>query len=59
VIKSIIKELNLNKDNYNVNTVRSRISSAKSNLISPKAYEQDQQLLMQDRAIPTTYNIVF
>ena len=50
VIKSIIKELNLNKDNYNVNTVRSRISSAKSNLISPKAYERDQQLLMQDRA---------
>jgi len=32
VIKSIIKELNLNKDNYNVNTVRSRISSAKSNI---------------------------
>jgi len=50
VIKSIIKELNLNKDNYNVNTVRSRISSAKSNLISPKLYERDQQLLTQDRA---------
>ena len=50
VIKSIIKELNLNKDNYNVNTVRSRISSAKSNLISPKAYGQDQQLINQDRA---------
>ena len=50
VIKSIIKELNLNKENYNVNTVRSRISSAKSNLISPKAYERDQQLITQDRS---------
>lgn len=50
VIKSIIKELNLNKERYNVNTMRSRISSAKSNLISPKAYAMDEQLLMQDRS---------
>lgn len=49
VIKSIIKEMDLNKDNYNVNTIRSRISSAKSNLISPKAYTQDKELLDQDR----------
>ncbi len=48
VISDIIREMALNKEAYNVNTVRSRISSAKSNLITPKLYEQDQELRQQD-----------
>ncbi|MCB9287471.1 MAG: UvrD-helicase domain-containing protein [Lewinellaceae bacterium] len=49
VISSIIKEMNLSKDTYNVNAIRSRISSAKSNLITPKLYEKDEELRQQDR----------
>ena len=49
VIRSIIKELHLN-DNYSINAIRSRISSAKSNLITPKAYEQHPELRKQDDA---------
>ncbi|MCB9263650.1 MAG: UvrD-helicase domain-containing protein [Lewinellaceae bacterium] len=49
VISSIIKEMNLSKDAYNVNAIRSRISSAKSNLITPKLYEKDEELRQQDR----------
>ena len=49
VINAIIKEMNLNKEDYNTNAVRARISSAKSNVITPKAYAQDQELLKQDR----------
>ena len=41
LIKNIIKELNLSKDQYNENALLMRISSAKSNLISPTAYEQN------------------
>jgi len=48
VISDIIREMALNKEAYNINTVRSRISSAKSNLITPKLYEQDQELRQQD-----------
>ena len=49
VVSSIIKEMNLSKDAYNVNAIRSRISSAKSNLITPKLYEKDEELRQQDR----------
>lgn len=49
VISEIIKSLNLDKKVYNVNTVRSRISSAKSNLITPKAYAANEELLSYDR----------
>lgn len=48
-ISSIIKDLNLDRNAYNVNSIRSRISSAKSNLISPKAYVEDKELMQQDR----------
>ena len=44
LVNSITKEMNLDPKVYNSNSVRSRISSAKSNLISPKAYEADQEL---------------
>lgn len=49
VIGAILKEMNLDKAVYNVNAIRSRISSAKSNLISPKLYEADEDLRQQDR----------
>jgi len=49
VISTIIKEMNLSRDHYNTNMVRSRISSAKSNLISPKLYINNLDLMEQDR----------
>lgn len=50
LLRQIIKELNLNKEQYNENAILSRISSAKSNLVPPRAYEQNQELMEQDRA---------
>ena len=49
VISEIIKTLNLDKKIYNVGAVRSRISSAKSNLITPKAYVANEDLMALDR----------
>lgn len=59
VISEIIKSLNLDKKVYNVGAIRSRISSAKSNLITPKAYAVDEELLSYDRMQrrPLTYQI--
>lgn len=55
LIRSIIKEMSLDPQVYNPNAVRSRISSAKSNLIPPKAYEQNEDLMSQDRAAKRPY----
>ncbi len=49
VIKNILKDLKLDPNQYNVNAVKSRISSAKSNLIPPKLYVQNEELMMQDQ----------
>lgn len=49
VIAEIIKSLNLDKKVYNNGAVRSRISAAKSNLITPKAYATNEELLALDR----------
>ena len=49
LLRNIIKELNLSKDNYNENAILTRISSAKSNLISPDAYEKNAELMAQDK----------
>lgn len=49
LIGTIIKEMNLDKTVYNVNTIRSRISSAKSNIIPPRAYKENPELMEQDR----------
>ena len=49
LLKNIIKELNLSKDQYNENAMLTRISSAKSNLISPAAYEQNVNLMAEDK----------
>jgi DNA helicase II / ATP-dependent DNA helicase PcrA len=49
LLDTIIREMNLDKNLYNVNAVRQRISSAKSNLITPKRYADDDELRSQDR----------
>ncbi|RME97739.1 MAG: ATP-dependent DNA helicase, partial [Bacteroidetes bacterium] len=49
LIGVLIKEMNLNREVYTVNSVRQRISSAKSNLITPKLYQQNEELMNQDR----------
>lgn len=49
VITEIIKELHLSAKEYPANAIRARISSAKSNLITPIMYENDPDLQAQDR----------
>lgn len=49
VISEIIKEMDLNPKIYNPNTLRTRISSAKSNLITPSMYERNSELRDQDQ----------
>lgn len=58
-INEIIRTLGLDKKNYNPNNVRSRISSAKSNLITPKMYGQNTELMEYDRMnrMPMIYKI--
>ncbi len=59
VVGAIVKEMNLDKDAYNVNTLRSRISSAKSSLITPKLYQDNDELREEDRRNnrPLTYAV--
>lgn len=49
VLSSIISEMNLSKEQYNVNNIRARISSCKSNLITPKTYPARTDLMEEDR----------
>lgn len=49
VIKDIIKGMSLDPKAYNARAIQSRISSAKSNLITPKRYIKNDELLMQDQ----------
>jgi DNA helicase-2/ATP-dependent DNA helicase PcrA len=49
LIGVLIKEMHLDKNIYTVNSIRQRISSAKSNLITPKLYAQDEELMTQDK----------
>lgn len=49
VVAEIIKSLKLDPKVYNNGAVRSRISSAKSNLITPKAYAANEDLMAYDR----------
>jgi len=49
VIRETIKQLGLNDKTYPNGAVRSRISSAKSNLITPKTYVLNEDLMAQDR----------
>ena len=59
LVKSIIKDMLLDDKLYKPNAVAERISSAKSNLISPSDYENDQALRNDDKKarIPAVYEI--
>lgn len=59
LIGQILKELHLDKQVYNVNSIRNRISSAKSNLITPKLYAANKELMAQDKMakMPLMYKI--
>ncbi|MCC6384012.1 MAG: ATP-dependent helicase [Bacteroidia bacterium] len=48
IIKSILKEQNLSDKTYKPSTVLARISSAKNNLLSWQAYNQDSELVNSD-----------
>jgi len=49
LVNDIIKNLRLDKKVYNANALLSRISSAKSNLITPQLYAQDAELMSYDK----------
>lgn len=49
LVKKIIKELGLDDKTYKPNEVFGRISSAKNNLITAKAYSSNQQIMVQDQ----------
>jgi len=59
LLKEIIKSMNLDPKTYNAATIRARISKAKSNLITPKAYASNEELLLYDRMqrVPMTHEI--
>ncbi|NNE15344.1 MAG: UvrD-helicase domain-containing protein, partial [Saprospiraceae bacterium] len=59
VIKEIIKSLSLDTKVYNVGAIRARISSAKSNLITPKMYAGNEECMEQDKMNrrPMTFKI--
>jgi len=59
LIKTIIKERNLDDKIYKPNQVQYRISACKNALIFPDAYKQDPDLLSEDREArrPETANI--
>lgn len=49
LLKSIIKEFNLDDKAYKPGNVLGRISSAKNNLISPEAYENNAEIQLEDK----------
>lgn len=55
VLRAIIKEMNLDSNVYNASAIRSRISLSKSNLMSPKAYRENADMMQQDRAAKRPY----
>ena len=49
LIKSIIKEMGLDKDIYKAGLIQNRISALKNNFITPKDYENSPELLQTDK----------
>ncbi|MDC0249580.1 UvrD-helicase domain-containing protein [Flavobacteriales bacterium] len=49
LVRSIIKELNLDKDIYKAGIIRTRISALKNNLITPAVYKNKTELLETDK----------
>ena len=54
LVRSIIKELNLDKDIYKVGVIRNRISSLKNNFITPAVYNNKSELNQQDKIAKRT-----
>ncbi len=54
LVRSIIKELNLDKDIYKLGVIRNRISSLKNNFISPAGYNNKSELNQQDKIAKRT-----
>ncbi len=50
LIKKIIKDLNLDDQTYKANDIQSRISMAKNNLITSKAYVSNNAILTNDKS---------
>ncbi len=50
VLKSVMKELNIDDQIYKVNEVLNRISMAKNNLVTPAGYFANAVIMEQDRA---------
>ena len=48
LIRSVIKDLNLDKEIYKLGTIQNRISSLKNNFITPKGYNNHPELLQSD-----------
>ncbi|MBL7798977.1 MAG: UvrD-helicase domain-containing protein [Saprospiraceae bacterium] len=55
LLRTIIKEMNLDPQVYNASAIRSRISLAKSNLVTPKAYRDNADMMQQDRQAKRPY----
>jgi len=49
LLKDIIKELNLDDKTYKPGMVFGRISAAKNNLISPEAYANNAEIMLEDK----------
>ena len=54
LVRSLIKELNLDKDIYKVGMIRNRISSLKNNFITPDGYRNKYELNQQDKIAKRT-----
>ena len=54
LVRSIIKELNLDKDIYKVGVIRNRISSLKNNFITPAGYNNKAELVQTDKIAKRT-----
>ncbi len=55
LLRTIIKEMNLDPQVYNASAIRSRISLAKSNLVTPKVYRDNAEMMQQDRQAKRPY----
>ena len=49
LVSDILREMRLDPKQYNASAVLARISSAKSNLITPAKYAKDEDLILYDR----------
>ena len=49
LLKDIIKEFSLDDKTYKVNQVFGRISAAKNNLVSPEAYQGNEEIQLEDK----------